>query len=475
MCASLGGDPCPNAAAVLHLPYVEQHLFTQVADHTVYNHLERISMTLKHASPATLTRTAAFALLLAAGLAAPLRGVSGDLILKKGDRVAIVGDSITEQKQYSRFMELYLLACVPELDLTMYQFGWSGERAPGFASRMENDFVPWQPTVVTTCFGMNDGGYRPYDDGIGKAYEDGTRRIQARCKELGARMVVGGPGPVDTDAWRKEAPDADQAYNDNLAKLSAIAGRLAAENGFVYAALHPLMMTVMQDAKAALGKDYHVCGGDGVHPAANGHLVMAYAFLKAMGLDGAIGTITIDLAGAATATEGHRVLSAANGMVEIESARYPFCFTGGEKDPGGTRSILPFLPFNRDLNRFTLVVKNLASPTAEVTWGASTKTFTKAELEAGVNLAEAFLDNPFSEPFAMLDRIVADKQNRETQAIKGLITNFRALAADNPGDEEVAKAITLLRGKLLARNAQDAARARAAVKPVTHTIQIMPK
>ena len=74
----------------------------------------------------------------------------------------------------------------------MYQFGWSGERAPGFANRMANDLVPWQPTVVTTCFGMNDGGYGPYTDGIGKAYEDGTRRIQARCKELGARMVVGG-------------------------------------------------------------------------------------------------------------------------------------------------------------------------------------------------------------------------------------------------------------------------------------------
>ncbi len=435
-------------------------------------------MTLKRVSPANrtnLARTTACALLLAGLLAAPWRGVAGDLILKKGDRVAIVGDSITEQKLYSRFMEIYLLACVPELDLTMYQFGWSGERAPGFASRMENDLIPWQPTVVTTCFGMNDGGYRPYTDGIGKAYEDGTRRIQTRCKELGARMVVGGPGPVDTETWRKSEPDADQAYNDNLARLSGIAGRLAAENGFVYAALHPLMMKVMQEAKTALGNEYHVCGGDGVHPAANGHLVMAYAFLKAMGLDGAIGTITVDLAGTATATEGHRVVSAANGKVEIESARYPFCFSGGEKDPGGTRSILPFLPFNRDLNRFLLVVKNLAAPAAEVAWGATSRTFSKAELEAGVNLAEAFPDNPFSGPFAQLDRVVAGKQNRETQTIKGQITNFRALAADNPGDEEVTQAIALLRGKLLARNAQEAALARAAVKPVTHTLVVTPK
>ena len=45
-------------------------------------------------------------------------------ILKKGQRVAIVGDSITEQKLYSRFIELYLTACLPELDLHCIQ--WRG-------------------------------------------------------------------------------------------------------------------------------------------------------------------------------------------------------------------------------------------------------------------------------------------------------------------------------------------------------------
>jgi lysophospholipase L1-like esterase len=415
---------------------------------------------------------AAFA---AAFLCAPQNGLAGNLALKTGDRVAIVGDSITEQKQYSKFMELYLLACVPQLELTMFQFGWSGERAPGFAGRMENDMVWWRPTVVTTCFGMNDGSYRPFEKGIGDAYEAGDRRIEARCKELGARMIVGGPGPVDTDSWKKGEPDADKYYNDNLAKLSGIAERLAKEHGFVFAGLHPLMMKVMQDAKAALGQEYPVCGGDGVHPGANGHLVMAYAFLKAMGLDGDIGTITVDMAGGATATEGHRVVSAEKGAVTVESARYPFCFFGGDKDPNGTRSILPFVPFNRDLNRYTLVVKNLSAPGAEVKWGSASKTFTKAELEAGVNLADAFLDNPFSAPFAALDRVVGEKQSRETRVIKGMITNFRGWAADFPGDAELAGALDTLRRKLADRCAQDAAQARAAVKPVTHTILITPK
>src|SRR5215475_5584032 len=60
------------------------------------------------------------------------------LLLQRGDRLAICGDSITEQKMYSRIMEDYLTMCVPELKITVRQYGWSGERAPGFLARMTN-------------------------------------------------------------------------------------------------------------------------------------------------------------------------------------------------------------------------------------------------------------------------------------------------------------------------------------------------
>ena len=71
--------------------------------------------------------------------------------LKPGDRLAICGDSITEQKMYSRIMEDYLTMCVPELEITVRQYGWSGERAPGFLARMTNDCLRFKPTVATTC------------------------------------------------------------------------------------------------------------------------------------------------------------------------------------------------------------------------------------------------------------------------------------------------------------------------------------
>jgi len=89
------------------------------------------------------------------------------LLLKKGDRLAICGDSITEQKMYSRLMEDYVTMCVPDLEVSVRQYGWGGEREGGFIARMTNDCLRFAPTIATTCYGMNDHEYRAYEDKIG--------------------------------------------------------------------------------------------------------------------------------------------------------------------------------------------------------------------------------------------------------------------------------------------------------------------
>ncbi len=397
-------------------------------------------------------------------------------VLEQGDRLAIVGDSITEQKLYSKFIETYLLACCPDLDIQTFQFGWGGETAAGFAGRMENDLVPWKPDVVTTCYGMNDGSYRAYDEQIGKTYEDGMRRIIGRMKEAGATVVVGSPGVVDSFTWNRNNPDFDQVYNDNLEHLSQIAAQLAQENELPHADVFGAMKKAMVAAKAAFGEEYPVAGGDGVHPGPNGHLVMAYAFLKSLGLSGDIGTVTVDLtADKAEATVGHKVLSCKNGTVAIESTRYPFCFFGEEKDPNGTSSILRCVSFNQDLNRFILKVAGLPTPQADVTFGSATRTFSKDQLTAGINLADEFIDNPFVQPFNRVLEEVGQKQDIETTMIKGFITNFRQLSGPLAKDGEVQSALETLRREMTDVDNAAYARAKAAVQPVSYTLVIKPK
>lgn len=394
-------------------------------------------------------------------------------VLEKGDRLAIVGDSITEQKQYSKFIETYLLACVPQLDVQVFQFGWSGERAPGFAGRQENDLAFWKPDVITTCFGMNDGEYRAYEQSIGDNYENGMRAIIDRFKKDGATFVVGGPGVVDSETFRRDDPDFDKIYNDNLKHLDEIARKLADENGFEHAEVFGAMMDAMTKAKAALGNEFHVAGGDGVHPSANGQLVMAYAFLKGLGMKGDIAAISLDWeTKAAEVSEGHQVVEAKDGKITIESSRYPFCFSGGAEDPNGTASITPFVPFNDNLNRFMFSVKNLTAPRASVQWGEATNEFSREALEKGINLAAEFSTGPFNAPFEQVMNAVALKQGFETPMIKDQITRFRFYDEHMGNDSEVKEAVQLLKSKLQALDDTLYQGAKSQVKPVRHDITV---
>ena len=106
-------------------------------------------------------------------------------LLPPNARVAVIGDSITEQKIYSKYIETYLLACTGRSDIKVFQFGWSGERAGGFAARLENDLAVFNPNVATTCYGMNDGSYKPYEPAIGAEYEKNMRAVIAGLQKVG--------------------------------------------------------------------------------------------------------------------------------------------------------------------------------------------------------------------------------------------------------------------------------------------------
>jgi len=414
-------------------------------------------------------------LILAAALAWHLaasaaQGQGTGCLVKEGTRLAIAGDSITEQKLYSAFIETYLAACGPVTNISVIQYGWNGDTAAYFYQRMANDLLPWKPTLVTTCFGMNDGRYKEYDEAVAQLYATNMWQIVAELKSQGAVVLVGGPGVVDSGAFQGA-----KVYNATLARLSAVASNVAAAQNCPFADVHAAMMSAMEKSKSAYGPTYPVAGRDGVHPGANGHLVMAYAFLRAMGLDGQIGAVEVDWKGVATASAGHKVLSVSNGVVTVESARYPFCFTGADNDPNGTLSILPFVPFQENLNRFILKVKSLPAGSADVKWGRQQKKFTADQLARGINLAAEFPDSPFGPAFQNVLRQVAAKQAYETLMIKGPVTNFRFLKKEFENDAAIARSEEDVVGKLLMRQNEYCAKVRAAVIPVRHVIAITPQ
>ena len=251
------------------------------------------------------------------------------------------------------------------------------------------------------------------------------------------------------------------------------------------------MLSAGYDAQQRFGSDYAIAGKDGVHPAWAGQTVMAYAFLKGLGVDGDIGTFTVDAkANTMKVSKGHELVASRNGEFQIKSMRYPFCATNENvRSDNSIRSAMGLIHFNEDLNRLLLIVKKPQAKGYVVTWGEASKTFTSQQLGKGVNLAAEFAMNPFWDAFNKVDLAVKAKQEYETKQIKQIFHDLRSSkykSADDVKDAEM-KDLFILRGSdgkfdmdaLAAATEQKRAPLAEAIKtamvPVTHTLRILPQ
>lgn len=333
------------------------------------------------------------------------------LFLKKGDRLAICGDSITQQKMYSRLLEDYLTMCVPQLQVSVRQYGWSGEQVPGFLGRMTNDCLRFKPTIATTCYGMNDFKYRPFEQSIGQTYLTNSTKMVKIFKANGIRVVLGSPGSISkVPPWVHSTRITTEDLDLSLCQFRNLDIALASQENVRFADVFWPMLVGNLTGQQEYGTNYGIPGNDGVHPHWAGHTIMAYAYLKALGLDGDIGTFTIDLGkNKIKVPDGHTVISAKAGKFEIESTRYPFCPCEPESQVAASYPVcgqdeidsdnsissgMTLVPFNEQLNRLMLVVKNASAKHYQVSWGAETKTFTGKQLTDGINLAAEFPSNP---------------------------------------------------------------------------------
>jgi len=147
---------------------------------------------------------------------------------------------------------------------------------------------------------------------------------------------------------------------------------------------------------------------------------------------------------------------------------------------------MTLIPFNKELNRMLLRVSNASAKNYKVTWGNDSKSYSAEQLQRGVNLADDFAENPFTDAFKKVDSAVAAKQVYETRQIKKIFHDFvggRVKPEDIEKDAEL-KRLAELRGpdgkpdrdKVAAETEKTRAPLAAAIKdafvPVTHTIKI---
>ena len=88
-------------------------------------------------------RLAAWLLAVVPALAAPARADEAPFYLKDGDRVVFYGDSITDQRLYTTFVEDFVVTRFPRMDVRFIHSGWGGDRVTGGGGRLS--FAPAAP------------------------------------------------------------------------------------------------------------------------------------------------------------------------------------------------------------------------------------------------------------------------------------------------------------------------------------------
>lgn len=167
-------------------------------------------------------------LLLLALLAASLCAQTG-FYLHDNDTVLFYGDSITEQRLYTTFVETFVFTRYPRLNVHFVNAGWGGENATGgnggsADTRLTRDVLPYKPTVMTVMLGMNDGGYIALDDQRFTRYKQGMEHILQVVKQAfpDIRITLIEPSPYDDVTQQPQFPG---DYNGVLLRYGQIRPR----------------------------------------------------------------------------------------------------------------------------------------------------------------------------------------------------------------------------------------------------------
>jgi len=371
-------------------------------------------------------------MLMASPLLPATATAADKFFVHNGDRVVFLGDSITEQRLYTTYLEAYTLSRYPKWKLTFRNVGWGGDTSwlrqrahpdeaklfaadpeeqqkmveQAVAAGLGRDVLPLKPTAVTIDFGMNDHAYQAFREDIFRAYVRSQSQLAKVLEANGARVAFVTPQPIED-----KRPDPDkEVKNISLRKFSDGLKQVAAEKGALFVDEFDPYMAIMLAARAG-DPNAIIGGGDAVHPGPAGHTIMAWAILKGLGAPALVSTAEIKVnkekakAGSVKQCKIGKLKTEGDGIsFDRVDASLPM--------PIDSRALpaLKLAPVLHDLSRFELKVTGLTAAKYEVTIdGEQAGTVTKEELAAGWNMTTA--DGPIAKQNAELLKLVFEKNN----------------------------------------------------------------
>ena len=369
-----------------------------------------------------------YLLVLASLGALPLHG--NGFQIHDGDRVVFLGDSITEQRLYTTYIEAYTLARYPKWNLTFRNTGWGGDTSwlrqrahpdekqlfaanpeeqqkmvtDSVARGLSRDVLPLKPTFVTVKFGMNDHAYVKFREDIFRAYVRSQTEIAKDLDANGARVAFLTPQPIEE---KRADPDKDER-NQSLRQFSDGLKEVASKSGSVFVdQFAPYMDMLLRERTN--NPSYTIGAGDAVHPGPTGHTVMAWAILKGLGASAEVSSAKIDAASYKGSTQqGCKVsnVKASEGGLSFDRIDDALPMPIDER----AEASLKLAPIANDLSQLNLIVDGLAAGNYQVSIdGEAAAKVSADDLAKGWNYSN--VQGPITKQCREILKMVFDKNN----------------------------------------------------------------
>lgn len=324
---------------------------------------------------------------------------------KAGDRVAFVGNSITDGGHYHSYIWLYYMTHFPDARITCFNAGIGGDAVSHIYDRFDADVLTKKPNVLTLTWGMNDSGYFEWLRKDAQDFMD--KRLEQTFKTYGLledklkqrpniRKIIILGTPYD-ETTKSNPKNLYPKKSVQFSKIIDFQAEAAKKNGWsIVDFYHPVTaINLREQAKDSL---FSLTPNDRVHPDNDGHLVMAYLFLKAQGLaNKPVADIGINAQSKKILKADNCRISGITGSADSISFNYlanslPYPIDTIPRGWGNHKKqseALKLVPFTQEFNQELLAVKGLKSGNYNLLIDGELMTkVTDQQLTGGINLAE---------------------------------------------------------------------------------------
>jgi len=211
-------------------------------------------------------------------LVGPSTNAPKELLLKPGDQIVCMGDSITAGGGYLRQMDAMFAQQYPDLKLPkIINAGISGHKAENCIQRFDRDVLKKKPNLMTLNIGINDVWHRlrkPHDPKILATYKENVGKMVDQAHAAGIKVILLAPTVIKEDL-KAEGQKRLALYVNAMRELS-----VEKKCGFVD--LHKMFLDALAKKPADMKGNWLT--RDGVHMKPLGNAIMGLAALRGMGV-----------------------------------------------------------------------------------------------------------------------------------------------------------------------------------------------